>query len=64
MPLESINPATGKVMQVFGEWSAAETDRVIEKVYDSWPAWRERSFAELAGFGIREFVNIQTVWVG
>lgn len=48
MPLESINPATGKVMQVFGEWTAAETDRVVEKVHDSWPAWRERSFAERA----------------
>jgi hypothetical protein len=31
MPLESINPATGKVIQVFEEWSAAETDRVVEK---------------------------------
>jgi len=48
MPLESINPATGKVMQVFKEWSAAATDRVIEEVHGSWPAWRDSSFAERA----------------
>jgi len=48
MPLESINPATGKVMQVFEEWSASATDRVIEEVHESWPAWRDSSFAERA----------------
>ncbi len=48
MPLESINPATGKVMQVFEEWSAAETDRVIEEVQGGWPGWRDSSFDERA----------------
>lgn len=48
MPLESINPATGKVVQVFEEWSESATDRVIEEVQGSWPAWRDRSITERA----------------
>ena len=49
MPIEeSINPATGKVMQVFEEWSAFTTDSVIEEVHDSWPGWRDSSIAERA----------------
>ena len=48
MPLESINPATGKVMQIFEEWSASATGAVIEEVHDSWPAWRDSSIAERA----------------
>ena len=48
MSLESINPATGRVMRVFEEWSVAETDRVVEEVHGRWPGWRDRSFAERA----------------
>ncbi|MGA7827993.1 MAG: NAD-dependent succinate-semialdehyde dehydrogenase [Geobacteraceae bacterium] len=48
MPLESVNPANGKVMQVFEEWSATETDRVIEEVHGSWPVWRDSAFTERA----------------
>jgi succinate-semialdehyde dehydrogenase/glutarate-semialdehyde dehydrogenase len=48
MPIESINPATGKVMQVFEDWTAEKKDSVIETVHGSWPGWRDTSIAERA----------------
>jgi succinate-semialdehyde dehydrogenase/glutarate-semialdehyde dehydrogenase len=63
MPLESINPATGKVVQVFEEWSAATTDRIIEEVHDSWPAWRDSSFAERAAL-LRKAADVLRLHAG
>lgn len=45
MALESINPATGTRTEVFTEWSADATSRVIEKVHDAWPGWRDTPFS-------------------
>ena len=63
MPLESINPATGRVMQVFEEWTASATDRVIEEVHGSWPAWRDSSFAERAAL-LRKAAEILRLHAG
>jgi len=49
MPIESINPATGEVTEVFEEWSAEATGQVIEEVHASWPGWRDTPLSEKAG---------------
>ena len=49
MAIESINPATGEILERFAEWSAEETLGVIEDVHHAWLAWRQASFAARAG---------------
>ncbi len=45
MAIESINPATGEVMEVFEEWTTEKTGRAIEEAHGAWLGWREASFA-------------------
>ena len=45
MALESINPATGELIEVFEEWSQEKTRGVIEEVDKAWLSWRRTSFA-------------------
>ena len=45
MTFESINPATGELLEIFEEWPAGETHEVIEKVHGAWLKWRQTSFA-------------------
>jgi succinate-semialdehyde dehydrogenase/glutarate-semialdehyde dehydrogenase len=46
MPIESINPATGKVTEVFKEWSADETGLALEEVHAAWSGWRDTPLSE------------------
>lgn len=46
MALESLNPATGELLETFVEWSDAEVAAVIGKTQQAWLAWRGTSFAE------------------
>lgn len=48
MALESINPATGELIEVFEEWSLEKTMGVIGKVDEAWQPWRRTSFAHRA----------------
>ncbi len=48
MTIESINPATGKVTEIFNEWSAEATARVVEQAHSAWAGWREAPFFEKA----------------
>jgi succinate-semialdehyde dehydrogenase/glutarate-semialdehyde dehydrogenase len=48
MILESINPATGEVLERFQEWSDQQVAAVIDQSRQAWLAWRETSFAERA----------------
>jgi succinate-semialdehyde dehydrogenase/glutarate-semialdehyde dehydrogenase len=48
MALESINPATGELIEVFEEWSQVKTRGVIEEVDEAWLSWRRTSFARRA----------------
>jgi succinate-semialdehyde dehydrogenase/glutarate-semialdehyde dehydrogenase len=48
MALESINPATGELIEVFEEWSQEKTRRVIEDIDEAWLSWRRTSFARRA----------------
>jgi len=46
MALESINPATGELIERFDEWSAEQTAEVVAKTQAAWLKWRTTSFAE------------------
>jgi succinate-semialdehyde dehydrogenase/glutarate-semialdehyde dehydrogenase len=48
MALESINPATGELIEAFEEWSREKTRGVIEEVDEAWLSWRRTSFARRA----------------
>lgn len=48
MPIESINPATGEVVEVFEEWSAEKTGRVVEQVHAAWKGWRDTAISKRA----------------
>lgn len=48
MALESINPATGELLESFEEWSDQQVAEVIGQTQQAWLAWRETSFAERA----------------
>ena len=48
MALESINPATGELIERFDEWSAAQTAEVVDKTQAAWLSWRSTGFAERA----------------
>jgi succinate-semialdehyde dehydrogenase/glutarate-semialdehyde dehydrogenase len=45
MAFESINPATGEVLEVFEEWPVEKTQSVIGEVHGAWLQWRQTSFA-------------------
>src|SRR6266545_5116172 len=45
MVFESINPATGEVMEVLEEWPIEKTHGVIEEVHEAWLKWRQTPFA-------------------
>ena len=46
MAFESINPATGEVLEIFEEWPAEKTHEVIAAVHEAWLKWRQTSFAQ------------------
>ena len=45
MTFESINPATGEILEVIGEWPEERTAATIAAVHGAWPAWRDTPFA-------------------
>ncbi len=45
MALESLNPATGELLETFGEWSDEQIDSTIGAVHDRYLHWRTTSFA-------------------
>jgi len=48
MAMESINPATGELLEVFDEWTPEVTAGVVDKVYDAFLSWRHAPFARRA----------------
>ncbi len=46
MALESINPATGEVMDTFDEWPSAQTAEAVAQAHQAWLNWRNTSFAQ------------------
>ncbi|MGH7538820.1 MAG: NAD-dependent succinate-semialdehyde dehydrogenase [Gemmatimonadales bacterium] len=49
MTLQSMNPATGEVVETFPETPATEVDRILERSAVAFRDWRRRPFAERAG---------------
>ncbi|HEY2986691.1 MAG TPA: NAD-dependent succinate-semialdehyde dehydrogenase [Candidatus Binatia bacterium] len=48
MSIQSINPATGEVLETFEETKASEIDRILEAADRIFRDWRARSFAQRA----------------
>ena len=49
MAMESINPATGELLETFEEWNREQTVAVVAQVDAAWQDWRRTSFGERAG---------------
>ena len=45
MPIQSLNPTTGKIEQTFDEWSTEKTAAAVSAVADAYRGWKETSFA-------------------
>lgn len=50
MPMLSINPATGQILQSFPTWQAGEIDTALQQVEAAQAGWAALSFDERAGF--------------
>ena len=48
MAIQSINPATGEVLENFDEMTVGEVDQILEAAYTVFQEWRDRPFAERA----------------
>ncbi|MGH7768215.1 MAG: NAD-dependent succinate-semialdehyde dehydrogenase [Candidatus Binatia bacterium] len=48
MSIQSINPATGEVLETFQEMSTTEIDRILEAASTTFFEWRSRPFADRA----------------
>ena len=48
MSIQSVNPATGEVLETFSATSAAELQRVLARAHTAFPQWRAVPFAERA----------------
>ena len=46
MSIQSINPATGEVLENFQETSMSEIDEILEAAETTFREWRHRPFAE------------------
>ena len=46
MPLQSINPATGKLLKNWAEHSVAQVDASVVKAHEAFRAWRRTGFSE------------------
>ena len=46
MPISSINPATGEVLETFEPFSREQVDAALDQAYTTQLAWRELTFAE------------------
>ena len=48
MSIQSINPATGEILERFDETSAREVDRILGEAHAAFLQWREAPFARRA----------------
>src|SRR5574341_238459 len=46
MPLESINPANGKLLRTYDEMSASEVDRIVDRAHQAHLEWRHTAFSD------------------
>ena len=50
MKLQSIDPATGRLIETFDEISDADLEAALERAQQTWRHYRRTSFAERAGW--------------
>ena len=55
MSMQSINPATGEVLETFELFSPAQIDEALNAAHTAFQSWRETSFAERT---VRERLDI------
>jgi succinate-semialdehyde dehydrogenase/glutarate-semialdehyde dehydrogenase len=48
MSIQSVNPATGEVLETFQEMTTGEIDRILETAYTTFHDWRNRPIADRA----------------
>jgi succinate-semialdehyde dehydrogenase/glutarate-semialdehyde dehydrogenase len=53
MAIQSINPATGRLLEIFDMQSWAQTEAVLEKTWQAFLSWRQSGFAERRALLIR-----------
>jgi succinate-semialdehyde dehydrogenase/glutarate-semialdehyde dehydrogenase len=53
MPIASINPATGETLKTFAALTKAQIDQKLQRASDTFPVYRETSFAERAAMMTR-----------
>jgi len=46
MAIQTLNPATGKVIKTFEEYSSRQVSKIIDDVQESFYPWKNMSFAE------------------
>ena len=49
MPLQSINPATGRLLEIFDSQSWAQAEAALEKTWQAFLSWRQSGFSERRG---------------
>lgn len=74
MTIESLNPATGEVLERFKEYSEAEVETKLQQSAEAYLVWKDRSFesrsdlmrkvAELLRRNAREYAEIITLEMG
>jgi succinate-semialdehyde dehydrogenase/glutarate-semialdehyde dehydrogenase len=53
MPLKSINPATGELLEVFEELSSAQVEIALQKAWQAFASWRQSAFARRGALLLR-----------
>jgi succinate-semialdehyde dehydrogenase/glutarate-semialdehyde dehydrogenase len=53
MAIESVDPATGELLEAFDELSPAEAEAVLKKAHKAFSSWRRTDFAERRGLLLR-----------
>src|SRR5262245_44932309 len=46
MPIESINPANGKLLRTYDEMSASDVDAILERAHRAHLDWRDSAFSD------------------
>ena len=53
MAIQSLNPATGRLLKIFDMQSWAQTEVAIEKTWQAFLSWRQSGFSERSGLLLR-----------
>jgi len=60
MSIQSINPATGEVLETFELFSPRQIDQVLAAAHSAFQSWRETTFAERGALFHRAAAYLRT----